>query len=189
MSAQDQMKWMEYFKIKFDAQWFNTIVGKLVVATRFNFGFISNYNHNLSIPAFNRFVVGGSGLVGYSLDGREIISQRAMPDGYSTQINNQQLATIYNRYTLELRHPVTLNPTATIFGLMYLEAGNAATSFNTYNPFKLYRSAGFGVRVFMPMFGMLGFDIGYRFDHIYNKDGSLYDVPKWGNNFFLGQQF
>jgi outer membrane protein insertion porin family len=180
---------MEYYKIKFDAQWFNTIVGKLVLATRFNFGFISNYNHNLNVPAFNRFVVGGSGLVGFSLDGREIVSQRAMPDGYSTVINNSSLATIYNRYTLELRHPVTLNPTATIFGLVYIEAGNASSSFSNYNPFKVYRSAGIGVRVFMPMFGMLGFDIGYRFDHIYRTDGTLYESPKWGNNFFLGQQF
>lgn len=189
LSKAEQQYLMEYFKIKFDAQWFNAIVGKLVLATRFNFGFIGSYNPKMQVPDFNRFVVGGSGLIGFSLDGREVISQRAMPDGYSTSLNNNTLATVYNRYTLELRHPVTLNPTATIFGLLYLEAGNASTTLQNYNPFKLYRSAGVGVRVFMPMFGLLGFDIGYRFDYLYRNDGSIYDVPKWGNNFFLGQQF
>lgn len=189
LTKAEQQYLMEYFKIKFDAQWFNAIAGKLVLATRFNFGFIGTYNPKMQVPDFNRFVVGGSGLIGFSLDGREIVSQRAMPDGYSTALNNNTLATVYNRYTVELRHPVTLNPTATIFGLLYLEAGNASTSLQNYNPFKLYRSAGVGVRVFMPMFGLLGFDIGYRFDYLYRNDGSTYDVPKWGNNFFLGQQF
>ena len=172
-------------KIKFDAQWFNTVIGKLVLATRFNFGFIGTYNPKMQVPDFNRFVVGGSGLIGYSLDGREIISQRAMPDGYSTALNNNTLATIYNRYTIELRHPVTLNPTATIFGLLYLEAGNASTSLQTYNPFKLYRSAGVGVRVFMPMFGLLGFDYGVGIDR-YNNNSGIKGAAKF--TFMLGQE-
>ncbi len=178
-SGQDKYRWLEFHKYKFKFAGYQRIVDKLVIATRIHMGMIGLYNRQLGIVPFERFYLGGDGLSGYSLDGREIIALR----GYS---NNSLIpydpklgsigGTIYNKFTMELRYPVSLNPSATIFGYGFLEAGKAWAKWDGYNPFDVNRSAGFGVKVFLPMFGLLGVDWGYGFDKVSSDPGnkSLY---------------
>ncbi len=186
MTDQEKYKWMEYHKWKVDASWFINIVDKLVLNTKMQFGFLGMYNRDIGITPFERFYVGGDGLSGYHLDGRELIALRGYENNTLTaESPTEKGGTIYNKYTFELRYPVSLNPTATIYGLAFAEAGNSWLTFKEFNPFQVYRSLGVGIRVFMPMFGLLGFDWGYGFD----------DVPGIpsanGSNFHIsiGQQF
>jgi len=168
-------KWLEFHKTKFSYSWFQNLAGKLVVNIRTQFGFLGLYNRRLGITPFERFYLGGSGLSGFSLDGREIIALRGYGDNTLTPSNNQGNytgGTIYNKYSFELRYPVSLNPSATIFGLAFLEAGDAWDKFDNFNPFGVKKSAGVGVRVFLPMFGLLGLDWGYGFDDIPGRPGS-----------------
>ncbi len=168
-------KWLEFNKIKFNYSWFQNLAGKLVMNVRTQFGFLGLYNRQLGITPFERFYLGGSGLSGFSLDGREIVALRGYGDNTLTPTNNQGNytgGTIYNKYSLELRYPVSLNPSATIFGLAFLEAGDAYDKFDNFNPFGVKKSAGFGVRIFLPMFGLLGLDWGYGFDDIPGRPGS-----------------
>lgn len=168
-------KWLEFHKTKFSYSWFQNLAGKLVVNVRTQFGFLGLYNRKLGITPFERFYLGGSGLSGFSLDGREIVALRGYGDNTLTPTNNQGSytgGTIYNKYSLELRYPVSLNPSATIFGLAFLEAGDAWDKFDNFNPFGVKKSAGFGVRIFLPMFGLLGLDWGYGFDQIPGRPGS-----------------
>jgi len=145
-----------------------------VLRTKAGFGFINTYNDRVGEPPFERFYLGGSGLTGFALDGREIIALR----GYDDQSVSQVIGgTIISKYTLELRYPFSLNPSATIYGLGFLEAGNTWNSFRNYNPFDVKRSAGLGIRVFLPMFGLLGLDYGWRFD----------DTPEFGGQTQNGQ--
>ena len=168
-------KWLEFHKIKFSYSWFQNLAGKLVINARTQFGFLGLYNRQLGMTPFERFYLGGSGLSGFSLDGREIIALRGYGDNTLTPTNNQGNytgGTIYNKYSLELRYPVSLNPSATIFGLAFLEGGDAYDKFDNFNPFGVKKSAGFGVRIFLPMFGLLGLDWGYGFDQIPGRPGS-----------------
>lgn len=198
-------RWLEFHKWKFDATYYTSIVGKLVVMSRANFGFIGNYNSAVGMTPFERFWVGGAGLMGFNLDGRELIALRGYQDNSLTpQVANTiaytqstgttylsdirpQGATIYNRYTFELRYPISLNPQATVFPLIFAEAGGAWLNFKEFNPFQVYRSVGAGVRIFLPMFGMIGLDYGYGFDiPKYSIDGQY----NRGNfHFLIGQQF
>jgi outer membrane protein insertion porin family len=163
LSDQDRYKWVEYYKWKFTSSWFTRLAGNLVLNTRIGFGYLGMYNKNVGVAPFERFYLGGSGLTGYALDGREIIADR----GYDDQsLSPRTGAPIIAKYTWELRYPVTLNPSATVFGLAFVEAGNTWQTFKSFNPFDVYRSAGVGVRVFLPMFGLLGLDWGYRFDDV-----------------------
>jgi outer membrane protein insertion porin family len=168
-------KWLEFHKTKFSYSWFQNLAGKLVMNVRTQFGFLGLYNRQLGLTPFERFYLGGSGLSGFSLDGREIVALRGYGDNTLTPTNNQGSytgGTIYNKYSLELRYPVSLNPSATIFGLAFLEAGDAYDKFDNFNPFGVKKSAGFGVRIFLPMFGLLGLDWGYGFDDIPGRPGS-----------------
>lgn len=168
-------KWLEFHKTKFSYSWFQNLAGKLVMNVRTQFGFLGMYNRQLGITPFERFYLGGSGLSGFSLDGREIVALRGYGDNTLTPTNNQGSyigGTIYNKYSLELRYPVSLNPSATIFGLAFLEGGDAYDKFDNFNPFGVKKSAGFGVRIFLPMFGLLGLDWGYGFDQIPGRPGS-----------------
>lgn len=168
-------QWLEFHKTKFSYSWFQNLAGKLVVNVRTQFGFLGLYNRKLDITPFERFYLGGSGLSGFALDGREIIALRGYGDNTLTPTNNQGNytgGTIYNKYSFELRYPVSLNPSATIFGLAFLEAGDAWDKFDNFNPFGVKKSAGFGVRIFLPMFGLLGLDWGYGFDDIPGRPGS-----------------
>ncbi len=171
MDEDDKYKWIEYYKWKFNSAWYIEIFDKLVLSTRIKFGFLETYNQSeLDVTPFGRFYLGGDGLSNqYNLDGREIIAMRGYtnesvtPDYYKDKNIG---GTIYSKYSLELRYPLSLNPSATIYALGFLEAGNAWNSFGTFDPFDVKRSAGFGIRFFMPMFGLLGLDWGYGFDDI-----------------------
>ncbi len=174
MSASERYKWVEYYKIKFKGAWYINLVEKLVMTPRIQFGFLGAYNQNLGETPFERFYLGGDGLSGTNnMDGRELIGMRgyannSLTPGYPTTIGG----TVYTRYTLELRYPISLNPSATIFGLGFVEAGNDWLYWKNFNPFNVYRSVGVGVRVFLPMFGLLGLDWGYGIDAIPGVPGA-----------------
>ncbi|MBN9286233.1 MULTISPECIES: POTRA domain-containing protein [unclassified Flavobacterium] len=189
---QKKFNWLEYYKVKFKADWYTTIYNKLVLRSLGEFGFLGAYNQNRGLVPFERFYLGGDGLANFSMDGREVIQLRGYPNQSLTPIiqegpqkGQQSGGTIYNKFSLELRYPITMNPSASIYALSFLEAGASFDSFKSYNPFDLKRSAGFGLRVFMPAFGLLGIDFGYGFDALpgqTQKNG-------WETHFIIGQQF
>ncbi|NTW31891.1 MAG: outer membrane protein assembly factor BamA [Bacteroidetes bacterium] len=168
MTQQEKYRWIEYHKWKFSASLFTKIAGNLVLSSRTKFGFLGYYNSELGPPPFERYYLGGDGLSGFALDGREIIGMRGYGSSTLTPKNSSGYigGTIFNKYTLELRYPISLNPMATIYPLCFLEAGNSWSTFNNFNPFDIKRSAGVGVRIYLPMFGLLGLDWGYGFDAI-----------------------
>ncbi len=179
---QKKFNWLEFYKIKFKGDWYTRLYDKLVLRALGEFGFLGAYNMDRGLVPFERFFLGGDGLANYALDGREVIMLRGYPN-QSLSSNNG--GTIYNKFSLELRYPITLKPQASIFALTFLDAGASYNSFSEYNPFALQRSAGFGLRVFMPAFGMLGIDFGHGFDPIpgnTTKNG-------WETHFIIGQQF
>ena len=179
---QERYKFLEYNKFKFDGTWFNSLIGDLVIRTHFEFGFLGTYNQSVGLPPFERFFVGGDGLSGYSIDGREIIALRGYPNGALSSDSGDAL---YNKYNLELRYPISLNPNSTIYGLLFTEAGNSWTNYDNFNPFELKRSAGLGLRIFMPMFGLLGLDFAHGFDNLSNSNIK----SGWQTHFIIGQQF
>lgn len=162
--------WVEFHKWKFKAAVYTEVADKLVVMTRARFGLLGYYNPKIGVTPFQRFCLGGDGLTGaYNFDGRELIGMRgyantSLTPGYSA--DDAQGGNIFAKYTMELRYPLTLNPQATIYALTFVEAGNCWLGFDNFNPFDLYRSAGLGVRIYLPMFGMLGLDWGYGFDDV-----------------------
>ena len=179
---QTRFNWLEYYKVKFQATWFTTLVGDLVLRPKAEFGFLGAYNKYRGIPPFERFFLGGDGLGAFSLDGREVVQLRGYP--------NQSLSTndgsaIYNKFSLELRYPITLKQLASIYVLSFVEGGAAYDTFRNYNPFDIKRSAGAGIRIFMPAFGLLGIDFGYGFDPVLNGVGR----NGWETHFIIGQQF
>ncbi len=189
-SKVDQKKynWLEYYKVKFKADWYTKVYGKFVLRTLTEFGFLGNYNHNRGLIPFERYYVGGDGMANYSMDGRETIQLRGYPNNSLTPINayGQQLgATVYNKFSMELRYPITLKAAASIYALTFLEAGNSYESFRVYNPFDIKRSAGLGLRIFMPAFGLLGIDFGHGFDAIPGTS----QPNGWETHFIIGQQF
>lgn len=196
---QQKFKWLEYYKIKFKADWYTKIYDKLVLRSLAEFGYMGAYNTERGVGPFERFYLGGDGMANYSLDGREIIQLRGYPnqslspvitDRNSDNYGEQTGATIYNKFSLELRYPITLKQQASIFALTFAEAGSSYANFGEYNPFKLQRSAGFGLRVFMPAFGMLGIDFGYGFDPTLGNASMGINAPNgWETHFIIGQQF
>ncbi len=167
-SDQEKYRFLEYYKWKFNISWFFNIADKLVLNTRAKFGALGYYNKDIGYPPFERFYVGGDGLSGYALDGRELVGLRGYGNNTLTPMGNSGYVggTSFDKLTMELRYPLSLNPNATIFALTFLEGGNCWSSFKNFNPYNMYKSAGFGFRVFLPMFGMLGLDWGYGFDAI-----------------------
>ncbi|MBR0055407.1 MAG: BamA/TamA family outer membrane protein [Bacteroidales bacterium] len=165
---QEKYKFLEFHKWKFNVSWFTKIVDNLVLNVRLKTGFIGWYNKNIGAPPFERFYLGGDGLSSWALDGREIIGMRGYDDSALTPMQNGEYVggTIFNKFTAELRYPITLNPSATIYVLGFLEAGNSWLDKRKYTPFNLYKSAGLGIRIYLPMFGLLGFDWGYGFDPV-----------------------
>ncbi len=174
VSAQEKYKWIEYHKWTIKTSWFQNIIGDLVINTRAKFGFLGFYNSKIGMAPFERYYVGGDGLSGFALDGRELIGLRGYSNNSLTPMGHSGYigGTIYNKYTFELRYPVSLNPSATIYLLGFFEAGNTWLTFKEFNPFNVYKSAGLGVRVFLPMFGVLGLDWGYGFDDVFNSPGA-----------------
>ncbi len=183
-SDQEKFKFIEYYKWKYKSSWYSAFTDKLVLATKIEMGLLGAYNNNLGVAPFERFYVGGDGLSGMGMvyDGRELISLR----GYSNNsISPQTGATIYNKYTTELRYALSLNPSSTIYALGFMEAGNAWDNFDNFNPFGVKRSAGFGVRIMLPMIGMMGLDYGWGLDDISGKP----DANGGQFHFSIGQQF
>ncbi|MBC7920033.1 MAG: outer membrane protein assembly factor BamA, partial [Ferruginibacter sp.] len=197
-SPAERYKFIEYHKWMFDATWYTPLVGKLVLSTRAHLGFLGSYNKNLVSP-FERFVVGGSGLTGqggFNI-ARDIIGLRGYADNsIGPQGANQgngggatgsaSGGVAYDKFVMELRYPISLNPSATIFVLGFAEGGNNWGSFREYNPLNLYRSVGVGARIFMPAFGLIGIDYGYCFDTVPGQPDA---GGKGRFHFTIGQQF
>jgi len=165
---QEKYKFLEFHKWKFNVSWFTRIVDNLVLNVRLKMGFMGCYNQTIGISPFGRFYLGGDGMTNWSYDGREVIGMRGYEDAALTPNVNGQVvgASIFHKFTAELRYPITLNPSATVYVLAFAEAGKGWIDKRQYNPFDLYKSMGVGVRVYLPMFGLLGFDWGYGFDPV-----------------------
>jgi outer membrane protein insertion porin family len=186
VSEQERYNWIEYHKWKFLADWYTTLAGNLVFYTRAHFGYLGHYNDNLGPSPFEGFDVGGDGMSGFNIYGYEVIALRGYENGSLTpRVDGLKSGNVYTRLTLELRYPITLNPSATVYVLGFLEGGNAWYSIDEFNPFLVKRSAGIGLRAFLPMFGLLGIDWGYGFDPI----PGLPDAGKSQFHFTIGQQF
>ena len=192
---QERFNWLEFYKIKFKADWYTRLIDKLVLKTSVEYGFLGAYDNDRGIPPFERFFLGGDGLGAQSLDGRDVVALRGYPNfslipesrlGTQNTLDRNDGATIYNKYSLELRYPITLKPAASIYALSFLEGGAAYDNFTTFNPFQLNRSAGVGLRIFMPAFGLLGIDFGYGFDPIPTRGNG---PSGWQTHFIIGQQF
>ena len=188
-AASDRYRWIEYHKWKFNAATYTKLIGDLVLMTRAQFGYLGYYNRNWGYSPFEGFLVGGDGMSGYSTYGQEVISLRGY-ENYSltpyrlSAYNSNGYAyagNVYDKFTVELRYPVILQPSSTIFVLGFLEGGNCWADIKEFNPFEIKRSAGFGVRIFLPMVGLLGVDWGYGFDDT-QYGGSQF-------HFVIGQQF
>ena len=180
---QEKFKWLEFYKIKFNGTWYTPVYDKLILKTQADFGFLGAYNLARGNIPFERFFLGGDGMINYALDGRETIALRGYPN---QSLSSTDGSVIYNKFTLELRYPITLKPTASIYTLTFLEAGNGYNSFREFNPFNSRRSAGAGVRIFMPAFGLLGIDFGYGFD---NANPNITTPNGWETHFVIGQRF
>ncbi|WP_018619005.1 outer membrane protein assembly factor BamA [Spirosoma luteum] len=196
VKPENKYKFVEYHKWMFDASWFQTVFGKLVLNTRAHLGFLGSYNRRTEIGPFERFILGGSGLAGqgqFAL-AQDIIGLRGYDDrsvytaDYNQAVGQQarsQGGVAYNKFVAELRYPISLNPSATIFALAFMEAGNNWATYKQYNPFDLKRSIGIGARIFMPAFGLIGIDYGYGFDKI----PGVKDKASGQFHFTIGQQF
>jgi len=190
----EKYQWMEYHKWKIKGQWFLPLTKnrKFVLMARGEMGFLGYYNADIGTTPFKRFFLGGDGLTGFNIDGREIISCRgyqnyALTPGYNGNASAAVGGGVYTKYTLELRYLISPNPQSKIFALAFLEAGNAWQDIKEFQPFKLNRSVGVGVRIFLPMFGLLGVDYGWGFDPIPGVNENT--RQKGVFHFMIGQQF
>ncbi len=180
---QERFRWLEFYKIKFNGTWYTRVFDDLILKTQADFGFIGSYNSDRGNIPFERFFLGGDGMVSYALDGRETIALRGYPN---QSLSGNDGSVIYNKFSLELRYPITLKPSASIYALTFLEAGDGYNSFREFDPFNSKRSAGAGVRIFMPAFGLLGIDFGYGFD---NANPNINTPNGWETHFIIGQRF
>ena len=180
-------KYIEYYKIKLNGTWYTSLYKKLVLRSKAEFGYLGAYNNDLGVPPFERFFVGGSGLTGGNLDSREVIPLR----GYIDQALNRNFAndggTAYNKFSFELRYPITLKPQASIYLLTFAEGANTYNNIKYFNPFSLKKSAGVGIRIFMSAFGLLGIDFGYGFDKVPGY-GGVPQVSGWQTHFIMNQR-
>lgn len=196
-SVAEKYKWIEYHKWVFKSEYYFNIIDKLVLATMAQFGGLGYYNSKIGFSPFEGFDMGGDGMSGYILYGKDLVSMRGYTSSSLTprvDANNNVVydnsssfrsANLYDKFTMELRYPLTLSPSATVYFLTFVEGGNAWYNRDTFNPFDLRRSAGVGLRAFLPMFGLLGIDWGYGFDDIPGQSGA----NKSQFSFILGQQF
>ena len=187
-TSQDRYKWIEYHKWSFKGAIYTKLVGDLVLMARAQFGYLGYYNRNWGYSPFEGFRVVGDGMSGYDTYGSEIISLRGYenysltPEALATSTTgNYYAGNVYDKFTVELRYPVILQPQSTIYALVFLEGGNCWSDIRNFNPFQIKRSAGVGVRVFLPMIGLLGVDWGYGFDDPVNGKSQFH--------FVIGQQF
>ncbi|MBI9066399.1 MAG: outer membrane protein assembly factor BamA [Salinivirgaceae bacterium] len=186
----NRIKFIEYHKWKFKSDWYTQIVDKLVLRTNIEFGYLGTYSKNLGYSPFETFQLGGDGMSGMGggsyYYGTDIVPLRGYSSGNGTgSITASPQGNIYDKFVMELRYPLTLNPSATIYALAFLEAGNSWYEMKDFNPFGVYRAAGVGLRFWLPMFGMLGIDWGYGFDDVPGKP----KANKGQFGFTIGQQF
>lgn len=172
-SDKEFYKFTEYHKWKFESQWFHKLAGKFVVKAQAQFGFLGSYNKEVGDPAFERFKLGGDGMQGFDfLQGSELIAMRGyansavIPNGANVAIAQQSGSPIFAKYVMEIRYPVIASSSATAFLVAFAEGGNTWNKFGDFNPFNIRRSAGFGAKIFLPIFGLLGIDYGIPFDKI-----------------------
>ena len=182
LSSEERFKLVEYHKWKLNADWFAPITSKFVIRTHGEFGYLGSYNKDLGLPPFERFYVGGDGLANFVIDGREIIGLRGYTNNSITPGGGGAL---YNKYVFEMRYIIANNPSAQVFPLIFMEAGNNYDNFWDYRAFNLKRSAGAGLRIYMPMFGLMGVDVAYGFDP--EPNGAT--ASGWQTHFIIGQQF
>ena len=186
-TSEDRYRWIEYHKWSFKGEVYAKLVGDLVLMARAQFGYLGYYNRNWGYSPFEGFRVGGDGMSGYDTYGSEIVSLRGYenysltPQATSSATGNYYAGNVYDKFTVELRYPVILQPQSTIYALLFLEGGNCWADIRDFNPFQIKRSAGGGVRVFLPMIGLLGVDWGYGFDDPVNGKSQFH--------FVIGQQF
>ena len=180
-TVEEHFKWIEYNKWTFKGSVYTRLVGDLVLMTRANFGYLGYYNRKWGYSPFEGFIVGGDGMSGYNTYGSEVIGLRGY-ENYSLTpyINGAYAGNVYDKFTVELRYPLIMQPSSTIFALAFLEAGNCWSDIHNFNPFQVKRSAGVGLRVFLPIVGLLGIDWGYGFDATSNRSQF---------HFVIGQQF
>lgn len=182
LSSEERFKLVEYHKWKLNADWFAPITSKFVIRTHGEFGYLGSYNKDLGLPPFERFYVGGDGLANFVIDGREIIGLRGYTNNSITPGGGGAL---YNKYVFEMRYIIANNPSAQVFPLIFMEGGNNYDNFWDYRAFNLKRSAGAGLRIYMPMFGLMGVDVAYGFDP--EPNGAA--ASGWQTHFIIGQQF
>ena len=188
-TSQDRYRWIEYHKWTFKGALYTKLVGDLVLMARAQFGYLGYYNRKWGYSPFEGFRVGGDGMSGYDTYGSEIVSLRGYENYSLTPLADSDYSTgnyysgnVYDKFTVELRYPLILQPQSTIYALLFLEGGNAWADIRKFNPFQIRRSAGVGVRVFLPMIGLLVVDWGYGFDNHDGNGGSQF-------HFVIGQQF
>ena len=168
-TPEEKYKWVEYYKINFRGSWFLNLVGDVVLSTRFRFGWMSYYNKDIGLSPFGRYFLGGDGLSSWVLDGREVIPLRGYENNSLTPNGG---GSVFDRFTIELRQPIVESGSATVWVLGFLEGGNCWSDISEFQPFKMYNSAGLGVRLYLPMLGLIGVDWGYGFDG--NTGGSQF---------------
>ena len=187
MTDQERYKWIEYHKWSFKGTLYTQLIGDLVLKTAANFGYLGTYNRDLGYSPFEGFILGGDGMSGYNTYGSEIVGLRGYPNNSLTPIvGNAYAGNVYDKFTVELRYPVVLQPQSTIYALAFLEGGNCWADIKDFNPFSIKRSAGIGLRVMLPIVGMLGIDWGWGFDPVPNEG-----LKRGGSqfHFMIGQQF
>lgn len=191
----EKYRFTEYHKWKFEAQWYQRIVGKLVVKTQGQFGFLGQYNQATGQSAFERFKLGGDGMQGFDyLQGSEVIAMRGYennnvtPIGYNPDIARYSGSPIFSKYIVEMRYPLMNSQQATVFMLTFAEGGNTWNNFKDFNPFNVRRSAGVGARIFLPIFGLLGIDWGYGFDDVYDPASNRLRKSGGQFHFSIAQQ-
>jgi len=187
MTDQEKYKFIEYHKWTMSGKTFTplTVDEKLILMTRVMFGYLGHYNKHARSP-YETYYMGGDGMSAYTSYGTEYIAMRGYESGSLVPIDperNTRIGYLYNKFTMELRYPLSLEQSATIYVLGFLEAGNSFNKMSNYNPFDLKRAAGVGVRIFLPMFGMMGIDWGYGFDR--NTTGAISGSQF---HFVLGQE-
>lgn len=166
----EKYKFIEYHKWAFRSTWYNQLAGDLVLSTNVQFGYLGYYDKGLGYSPFEGFDLGGDGMSGYNMYGKETIGLRGYENSTLTPIfKGVRVGNIYNKFTAELRYPLVLSPSSTIYGLAFVEGGNAWYNFSDFSPFTIKRSAGVGLRLFLPMLGQLGIDWGYGFDEVPNS--------------------
>jgi outer membrane protein insertion porin family len=186
-TKEEKYKFVEYHKWRFDAEWFTKVWGNLVIRTSSKFGFLGNYSGRTGDSPFDRFELGGDGISNFRFFGKDIFSLRGYEANGANSVTNSDSRlgyNIFNKFTLELRYPITLNPSSTIYMLAFAEGGNVYNKIQNYDPFNLKRTAGLGVRVLLPMFGLLGVDYGFGFDKNLSTNAKLTDYGKF--NIILG---